>query len=511
MKTARATKSMNASKHARFVLMSAVAAAAALVAGCTTVGPDYRLPDNSVMRSPAANGPLANASQRNVSIADVPDDWWQLYDDPQLDALVKQALAANTNVRVALANVQRAVATYHEVESENLPQGGVQAEAARAQISGESLLKEEKLPVVNIAVATLGISYQIDFFGKLARADEAALAAAEASQAALDVARVSVAAETVRAYVQSCAANHEYDIANEQLRLQERSVAITRKLVDAGRDQPTDLLRAQAQADTLRAALPHFQAQNEAATYRLAVMLGKVPGTLDPSVTQCRRIPQLTQALPVGDGTALLKRRPDVRQAERELASATAKIGVATADLYPSIRFGASIGANGVLEHFGQGRTEQWTVGPMITWSLPTNGVRAHIKGMEAGADAALAHFDGVVLKALQETQTSLSAYTRELQRDDALRDARDKSRAAAEQNHKLYQAGRAPYLTSLDAERTHASAEGALAASETQVAMDQINLFLALGGGWQSSVAKDKAALAESRETPAAAATTTR
>ncbi|VVE01110.1 RND transporter [Pandoraea commovens] len=500
-----ATKTAMKVTRPRLLLLSAVAVAAALVAGCTTVGPDYHLPENSFMRSSEANGALANVSKPGVvSIEAVPDDWWQLYDDPKLDALVKEALAANTNVRVALANVQRAVALYHEVESENLPQGGVQAEAARAQISGESLLKEEKLPVVNIAVATLGISYQIDFFGKLARADEAALAAAEASQAALDVARVSVAAETVRAYVQSCAANHEYDIANEQLKLQERSVAITRKLVDAGRDQPTDLLRAQAQADTLRAGLPHYLAQNEAANDRLAVMLGKVPGTLDASLTQCRRIPQLTQALPVGDGTALLKRRPDVRQAERELASATAKIGVATADLYPTIRFGASIGANGVLEHFGQGRTEQWTVGPMISWSLPTNGVRSHIKGMEAGANAALAHFDGVVLKAIQETRTSLSAYTRELQRDDALRDARDKSRAAAQQNHKLYQAGRAPYLTSLDAERTHASAEAALAASETQVAMDQVNLFLALGGGWQSSVAKDKAAMAESHSSDA-------
>ncbi|AKM32554.1 RND transporter [Pandoraea faecigallinarum] len=472
--------------------MSAVAAAAALVAGCTTVGPDYHLPDRAAMRSPEANGALVDGSQQAVanavSIEAVPEDWWKLYDDPKLDALVRQALAANTNVRVALANVQRAVAMYHEVESENLPQGGVQAEALRAQISGESLLQEEKLPVANLAVATLGISYQIDFFGKLARADEAALAAAQASQAALDVARVSVAAETVRAYLQGCAANHEYDIANEQLKLQERSVAITRKLVDAGRNQPTDLLRAQAQADTLRAALPHFRAQHEAAAYRLAVMLGKVPGTLDADAAQCRRIPQLAQPLPLGDGTALLKRRPDVRQAERELASATARIGVATADLYPSIRIGASIGANGLLEHFGQGRTEQWTLGPMISWSLPTNGVRAHIKGMEAGADAALAHFDGVVLKAVQETKTSLSAYLRELQRDAALRDARDKSRAAAEQNHKLYQAGRAPYLTSLDAERTHASAQAALAASETQVAMDQVNLFLALGGGWQSS-----------------------
>lgn len=473
---------------ARILLTSAVAAAAALVAGCTTVGPDYHLPETSAMRSPEANGPLVDGTQRAVSIGAVPDDWWRLYDDPRLDALVKEALAANTKVRVAVANVRRAVAMYHEVESENLPQGGVEANAARAQLSGESFLQEEKLPVINLAAAALSVSYQIDFFGKLARADEAALAAAEASQAALDVARVSVAAETVRAYVQGCAANHEYDIAREQLALQEKSVATTRKLVDAGREQPTDLLRAQAQADMLRATLPRFQAQHDAATYRLAVMLGKVPGTLGTNATQCRRIPQLSQPLPVGDGTALLKRRPDVRQAERELASATARIGVATADLYPSIRIGASVGASGMLEHFGQARTEQWSIGPMITWSLPTNGVRSHIEGMEAGADAALAHFDGVVLKALQETQTSLSAYARELQRDDALRDARDKSRAAADQNRKLYQAGRAPYLTSLDAERTHASAQAALAASETQLAMDQVNLFLALGGGWQSS-----------------------
>lgn len=470
----------------RILLTSAVAAA--LVAGCTTVGPDYHLPQTSVMRAPEANGPLVGGTQRGVSIGAVPDDWWQLYDDARLDALVKEALAANTQVRVAVANVQRAVAMYHEVASENLPQGGVEANAARAQLSGESFLQEEKLPVINLAAAALSVSYQIDFFGKLARADEATLAAAEASQAALDVARVSVAAETVRAYVQGCAANHEYDIAREQLALQEKSVEITRKLVDAGREQPTDLLRAQAQADMLRATLPRFQAQHDAATYRLAVMLGKVPGTIDTSATQCRHIPKLRQPLPVGDGTALLKRRPDVRQAERELASATARIGVATADLYPSIRIGASVGASGMLEHFGQARTEQWSVGPLITWSLPTNGVRSHIKGMEAGANAALAHFDGVVLKALQETQTSLSAYSRELQRDDALRDARDKSRAAADQNRRLYRAGRAPYLTSLDAERTYAGAQAALAASETQLAMDQVNLFLALGGGWQSS-----------------------
>ncbi|GAB3625893.1 Outer membrane protein OprM [Pandoraea terrae] len=476
----------------RSVSMAACAAAiVAALAGCTTVGPDYHLPENSAMRSPAANGPLLGTGHKAVSIAPVPDDWWRLYDDPKLDRLVKEALAANTSVRVAVANVKRSVAMYHEVESERLPQGGVSATVQRAQLSGESFLQEEKLPVITLGDVGLSMSYQIDFFGKLARADEAALAAAEASQAAVDVTRVTVAAETVRAYVQGCAATHEYAVAKEQLDLQERSVGITRKLVDAGRDQPTELLRAQAQADTLRAALPHFVAQQESARYRLAVMLGKPPAALDPAEAQCGRIPVLTQALPVGDGAALLGRRPDVRQAERELASATAKIGVATADLYPSIRIGASVGSSGMLEHLGQARTAQWSIGPLISWSLPTNGVRSHIKGMEAGADAALANFDGVVLKALQETQTALSAYTHELERDDALRAARDKANVVARQNRQLYQAGRSPYLSSLDADRVHANAEAALAASESQIAQDQINLFLALGGGWQSSAVK--------------------
>src|SRR5262249_26305200 len=149
------------------------------------------------------------------------------------------------------------------------------------------------------------------------------------------------------------------------------------------------------------------------------------------------------------------------------LASATARIGVATADLYPSIRIGASAGYNGILEHFGQAQTAQWSVGPGITWNLPTNGTRARIHGAEAGAEGALANFDGVVLKALRETQSALSAYTHELDRNDALRAARDKAGDAARQNRQLYEAGRSPYLSSLDADRTLASTDAALAASD--------------------------------------------
>ncbi len=474
----------------RFARATLAAMLPLALAACMTVGPDHKVPDDAVVKASAANGPFAGTENDAVSIGDVPNDWWRLYDDPHIDDLVKQALVANTDLRVAAANLKRAIAVYHEVEAENLPEAKFKASAERGQIAGEPLLHEEKIPAMNFGDIGFEVSYLIDFWGKLKRADEAALAAAQASHAALYQARVGVVAETVRAYVQGCTATHELHVAQHQLDLQERGVQLAQKLVDAGRGQPTDLLRAQAQAETLRSALPRYRAEQEGAAYRLAVMLGKPPAARDVRSGACEHVPALKQPLPVGDGTALLKRRPDVRQAERELAAATAKIGVATADLFPQIRIGASAGFTGILDHLGQAPTAHWGWGPAISWTIPTSGTRARIHNMEFGAEGALAHFDGVVLKALRETQSALSTYTHELDRNRSLRAARDKADEAARQNRLLWQAGRSPYLQSLDADRTLANTDAALAASDAQVAMDQINLFLALGGGWQDAPA---------------------
>ncbi|AGW93776.1 efflux transporter outer membrane subunit [Cupriavidus sp. DF5525] len=464
-----------------------LACVAATLCACTTVGPDYRVPGDAAVRAPAANGPLQGGAAHGVAIAPVPDDWWRLYDDQRLDRLVQQALAANTDIRAAAANLRRAVALLHEVESENLPQGGASASVSRAQLSAESFLQTEKPPVFNLGDFGLGVSYLIDFFGKLARADEAALAGAQASEAALDQVRVSVAAQTVRAYVQGCAATHELAAATRQLEVQQRTLGATRRLVAGGRGEPADVARERARTEALRAALPALEASRTAARYRLALLLGKPPAGLPPDEVECHGEPTLRTPLPVGDGATLLRRRPDVRQAERELAAATARIGVATADLYPSIRIGASAGLTGVLSHLGSGPTARWSVGPLLSWSLPTNGVRHRIHGHEAAAEAALARFDGAVLRALQETETALSAYTRELERHEALHAAYEHAGEAARQQRRLQQAGRIPYLALLDAERTLADAEAALAASEGHVVSRQVDLFLALGGGWQA------------------------
>ncbi|MFM0340414.1 efflux transporter outer membrane subunit [Paraburkholderia fungorum] len=497
--------------HFWFARAAGLAMLASLV-GCVSVGPDYHVPANAVVRSPSANGTLHGADDPAISLAPLPDDWWRLYDDPKLNELVQQALHANTDLRVAAANLRRSFANLQEVKAEHLVQGDVSAQTGHQQFSGEAYLSDEKVPVLSVGSYGISASYLIDIFGKLERADEAALAAAQASQAALDSARVMVVSQTVLAYVQGCAATHELEVAEHQLALQESAVALTRKLVDAGRNQPAELPQALSQAETLRAGLPQFRAEQAAAAYRLSVMLGQPPGASSLPQAECREEPRLTQPLPVGDGAALLKRRPDIRQAERDLGSATAKIGVATADLYPSIRLGATGGVTGTLADLGMGSTRQWSFASVVTWNFPTNGARARIHGAEAGSDAALARFDGVVLKSLEETQTALARYTNELGRNRSLRDARDQAQVAAREQRRLYQGGRVPYLMSLDADRTLANAEAALANSDAQVAFDQVSVFQSLGGGWQSSDPSTHDAQAESvlRQTSAEALPTT-
>ena len=275
-------------------------------------------------------------------------------------------------------------------------------------------------------------------------------------------------------------------MARRDLALQQQSTDIARRLLQAGRGWLVDVELAQARVASVQSYLASLQAQQDGQRYRLAALLGKMPSELAPDSIACTMEPTLAEALPVGDGAALLQRRPDVRQAERLLAAATARIGIATAELYPSITLGASAGLGGALDDLGKGRAVHWGLGPLISWTIPDSGSRARIKASEADAEALLARFDGVVLNALRETETALTLYAKELERNALLRAARDNARVAAGYSRRLYQAGRAPYVSTVDTDLTLASYEASVANSDAQLALDQVNLFLALGGGWQ-------------------------
>jgi len=353
--------------------------------------------------------------------------------------------------------------------------------------SGTANFLPERIPDTWGYDVGVSVGYQVDLYGKIARAVEAARDDAQSIQAAYDLARVSVAAETTRAYVEGCATGEEILIAQQAQKQQQEFATLTARRVRNGRGTALDNSRARALLEQVNASLAPLQARQRTAHYRLAVLLGQLPGALAADAAACHAIPQLAAPIPVGDGAALLRRRPDVRQAERGLAAATARIGVATADLYPSISLGASLGSTGALPEFGAPAATRWGIGPLISWSLPiSGGARARVAQAGAASDAALAHFDGTVLGALRETESALTVYARELDRHTALAAARTQDALAAQQAQTLQRAGRADFFTALDAQRSLTSADATLATSSTQVALDQVALFLALGGGWQ-------------------------
>ena len=470
--------------------------------GCMNVGPNYSLPQQALVNAPLANAPIEGADTALTTRQDVPPVWWKLYDDPVLNGLVDEALQSNTDLRVAAANLARSREALGVAQAQGGFSGKTSAVIERAQESAEQYLLTEKLPVVNEGDIGISVSYEIDLFGKLRRGVEAAQADTESVQAAGDLARITVVADVVRSYVEQCSAAEELRVAQQSLVLQKQRVDVSRRLRDAGRGNQPDVTRGQTQVETLLADIPRFTARRKIAQYRLAALLARAPSDLPPAVLACDKLPQIRQPIPVGDGAALLKRRPDVREAERQLAASTARIGVATGALYPTVSIGASAGLTGVLEDLGTSPTARWSFGPLISWTFPTNGARGRVREAQESSQVALAKFDGVVLTALRETETSLATYASDYARADALRAALKSATESADETHRLYRAGRESFISDLDATRTLTSTKSQVAAAEGQVAIDQVNLFLALGGGWETSPQT-----AQGNSTPAAAA----
>ncbi|WP_431288755.1 TolC family protein [Roseateles chitinivorans] len=490
----------------------AVIAAAALAA-CSTApkGPDYQVPAEAVVLKPRASATFleqqraAEAAQAAKSDADtkgkgsasapfdaapLPRHWWRLFQDPKLDGLVEQALARNTDLRQAVATLERVQALESEVAGGEKPTVSVNGGPSYGHPSGLSMLKKDYVPPDTYRYsAGVGLSYQLDLFGQIRRAIESSHASTEAAAAALDLVKVNVAAGTARAYAEACATGQRLASAQHSVDLQQEAIDVTERLQRAGRVGEIDAARARSQLQQLRAALPPLLAQRQSALYRLATMTGELPEDFPRELAECHVAPQVTGTIPVGDGAALLRRRPDIRQAERELHAATARIGVAIADRYPKISLGLSAGSAGTLAGFGKSDTLSWSLGPLISWTLPNNGVAdARIAQAEAGTRQAAARFDGTVLNALRETETALNQYARELDRRAALQASRDEAAIVAGQARRLYQGGKVAYLDALDAERSLAASDAALAASEATLIDEQVQLFLALGGGWESS-----------------------
>ena len=442
-----------------------------LLAGCATVPATP-----STAAPPAAQGSFVEARGNAVSLAPVPQGWWRLFDDPVLDAHVERALAANADLRVALANLDIARAAGRQSNAARLPRVGV--ESGAGPINAVDQPSTTTVPTTDYDIGAT-VAYEIDLFGRLRSATAAARADADASKAALDAARVTVAADTVAAYVDLCGALASAGIAREAVVAQLRSSDLIARQLREGEVSPLELAQSRALLRRAEAMVPPHEADRRGALFRLATLQGKPPADADTLPVGCTASPKVKTEIPVGDGAALIARRPDIREAERKLVAATARIGIATADLYPRISLGGSAGlTTGGFDAF---------VTPLISWAfLDRNAVRARIAAARGTEAAALASWDAVMLRALREVETALADYRAESVRHVSLTDALLENDKTVKRSRARFRLGADSYLLVLDAERSRNDTAIQRAASDLRIAQIQVALFRALGGGWE-------------------------
>lgn len=450
--------------------------------GCAS-GPDYQAP---VLPETAA-GPFVSQLADTDTAASLPAHWWKLYDDPTLDSLVQEAFAANTDLRMALASLDRARAIYAEARGGLFPSTTVSGGAGygRDQTTWNG---SGQAPTQWSYSGGLEISYELDLFGRVRSDIEAAWDDTDSVAAAYDAARVVIVAETTRAYVDACSYGEAIDVARSSIGLAQRSLDLISSQEHAGSASRLDVERIGVTLAQAEAALPPLQGQRDAVLFELAALMGRTPAKVPESARTCIKAPDIAHALPVGDGATLLRRRPDVRQAERQLAADTARIGVAVADLYPRVALGSS--ANYLRNDYLKGnRTLSFSFGPLISWTFPNTMVaRSRIAQAKAQSAASLARFDGTVLNALKEAEQSLSAYGAAMGQRNALIEARNRAENAFRLADQRYRAGSISYLDVIVAQTSLIDIKSQVAAAEQRVGSARVSVFKALGGGWEQA-----------------------
>lgn len=458
----------------------AVATLAALLGACA-VGPDYRAPEPEVADA-FAGVPLVAAAT-----AEPPAQWWKQFSDPLLDGLIDEALVANRDIAAATSRLRQARSARKEAGWEYLPTPMVEASGTNVRQSrGGTPGGFEPVREYDLYDAGFDTSWELDLFGGVRRAHEAARADHGAAVASLEDVRLAVIAELARNYFELRGAQQQLAVAERNARNQRQALELVRAREDAGRGTALDTARAEAQVETTLASVPPLEAAVDRARRRIEVLSGQQPGSMATRLADVLPMPALPGDLAIDDPAATLRRRPDVRVAERRLAATSARIGVATADLFPRVSLNGSIGLSaqslGALDDSGNDYSR---VGPSISWAILGYGkVRERIRAAGARHEEAFANYEQAVLLALEDVENALSGYGRERRRQEHLAAAARASVLAADLATQRFEGGVSDFLTALDAYRTALEAEDRLAASQTAAAASLIALYKALGAG---------------------------
>ncbi len=456
-----------------------------VILGACAVGPDYKEPATD------AGQAFANAANPEFSAHSIDVAWWKLFEDKALTGLVDQTLLHNRDLQAAQANLREARALYLEAGQSLAPAVTSHANYNEQKRSTGALnnrsFAPRELKLYNVG---FDASWELDIFGRVRRNMEASRDEVDAQEAGFRDLGISLIAEVARNYFELRGIQNQLATAKKNADNQRQTLEITRVKLENGRGTELDTSRATAQLDSTLSTLPPLDNAIQQAIHRLSVLTGQLPGTLTGQLSKPAPLPKIPKAINIGQPAELLRRRPDIRVAERSLAAATARIGVATADLFPRVTFVGSISLEAsTLSGMGAAGADTYSLGPRISWAaLSLNRVYAHIKAVDAHAEASLAQYEQTVLSALEETENALVNYNREQNRRDLLASAAKASESAQKLAHLRYAEGMSDFLTVLDAELRLLQDQDRLAQSETSTATALVALYKALGGGWEPS-----------------------
>jgi multidrug efflux system outer membrane protein len=461
-----------------------VTAVATILAGCA-VGPNYHQPAMELPQQFVG----AEAARYTTEKGDLAR-FWTVFDDATLTRLISESLYTNHDLRIALARLNEARALRGAARADLGPTinagGGFTDQRLTQAQAGSGPRDSESYD------AGFDAFWELDFFGRNRRALEASNADLQAAEASLEDAQVSVAAELSRSYFELRGNQQRLAVARRNVDNQAQTLELTRARLEGGTGTELDTSRALAQLAATRASIAPLEAAVARAIHRISVLTGREPGALRDELALPADLPAVPEMTAVADPAQLLRRRPDIRISERQLAAATARIGVAVADLFPRVTFTGSVGyAAGTFGALGDAGTGTHLIAPGISWALFDLGhVRARIAASRARSEGALAAYEQTVLRALQETEDALVTHARSRDQLVQLAQAAEASQTAARLARLRFENGAVDFLQVLDAERSLLQAEDSLAQSRTDTATSLIAVYKALGGGWVAPAA---------------------
>ena len=466
----------------RFMKLVTIAPLTLLVSACA-VGPNYHQPATKVAEK--FGGAETATFNTGAGVA----QFWQTFDDATLTRLVNESLLANYDLRIALTRIKEARALRGESYLDLAPT--ITADGGYTKTRTSSV---QTLPGVSRDAtfydAGFDAVWELDLFGRVRRGVEASNAGLGVAEAGLHDAQVSVTAEVTRTYFELRGFQQQLEVANRNVANQRDTLELAKVLLDNGRGTEFDTARAQAQLSGTLGTIGPLEAAVARSIHRLSVLIGREPGALREELTPAKDLPPLPEMTAVGNPSDLLRRRPDIRVAERQLAGATARVGIAVADIFPRVTFVGNLGSVAATRAgLGDSGNDAWTIAPGISWAaLDLGRVKARINAAHARSDGALLNYEQTVLRALEDTEDSLVTYSRARDRLVHDQEAVSASGTASRLARLRYENGSSDFLQVLDAERSQLQSEDRLARSRTEAATSLIAVYKALGGGWESA-----------------------